>query len=50
MGFKKDKIGELLERNKNIRMVKEGLYEQLINKLISSKLKELDKNIFYVKE
>jgi superfamily II DNA or RNA helicase len=27
-----------------------GLYEQLINKLISSKLNDLDKNEFYVKE
>lgn len=28
----------------------QGLYEQLINKLISSKLNELDKNAFYIKE
>src|SRR5690606_28017373 len=28
----------------------EGLYEQLINKLIYSKIDELDKNHFYIKE
>ena len=28
----------------------EGLYEQLINKLIYSKLKTLDRSVFYVKE
>ena len=28
----------------------QGLYEQLINKLISSKLKNIDRTIFYVKE
>lgn len=31
-------------------MTQQGLYEQLINKLISSKLNDLDKNSFYVKE
>ena len=31
-------------------MTQTGLYEQLINKLISSKLKDLDKNLFYIKE
>ncbi|MCG3167896.1 MAG: UvrABC system protein B [Bacteroidia bacterium] len=31
-------------------MIQQGLYEQLINKLISSKLKSLDRNTFYVKE
>lgn len=31
-------------------MQQQGLYEQLINKLISSKLKEIDRNVFYVKE
>jgi len=31
-------------------MAQTGLYEQLINKLVSSKLKELDKNIFFIKE
>ena len=31
-------------------MTQQGLYEQLINKLVSSKLKELDRNIFYIKE
>lgn len=30
--------------------MKEGLYEQLISKLISSKLNDLDRNIFYIKE
>ena len=30
--------------------MKEGLYEQLINKLISSKLKDLEKDTFYIKE
>jgi len=28
----------------------EGLYEQLINKLIESKLKNIDKNVFYIQE
>ncbi|HLP38355.1 DUF3427 domain-containing protein [Lacibacter sp.] len=28
----------------------QGLYEQLINKLVFSKLKDLDKSIFYIKE
>lgn len=28
----------------------QGLYEQLINKLVSSKLKNLDRNTFYIKE
>lgn len=28
----------------------EGLYEQLINKLIDSKLKNIDRNVFYIKE
>ena len=28
----------------------QGLYEQLINKLISSKLKNMDRNTFYIKE
>ncbi len=28
----------------------EGLYEQLINKLIASKLENIDKNVFYIKE
>ncbi len=27
-----------------------GIYEQLINKLISSKLNDLDKDAFYIKE
>ena len=27
----------------------EGLYEQLINKLVASRLNELDKNHFYIK-
>src|SRR5688500_10941207 len=31
-------------------MTQEGLYEQLINKLISSKLKDLDRDTFYVQE
>jgi superfamily II DNA or RNA helicase len=31
-------------------MFKLGLYEQLINKLISAKLNDLDKNAFYIKE
>ena len=31
-------------------MVQEGLYEQLINKLIASKINDLDKNIFHIKE
>ena len=31
-------------------MAQQGLYEQLINKLVSSKLKELDRNVFYIKE
>ncbi len=31
-------------------MTQEGLYEQLINKLVSSKLKDLDRNTFYIKE
>ena len=31
-------------------MTQTGLYEQLINKLVSSKLNELDRNIFYIKE
>lgn len=31
-------------------MTQQGLYEQLINKLISSKLKDLDKNTFHIKE
>lgn len=31
-------------------MIQEGLYEQLINKLISSKLKNLDRNDFYISE
>jgi len=31
-------------------MMSQGLYEQLINKLISSKLNNLDKNTFYIKE
>ena len=31
-------------------MTQEGLYEQLINKLISSRLKDLDRNTFYIKE
>ena len=31
-------------------MAQQGLYEQLINKLILSKLKDLDKNFFYTKE
>ncbi|HWR32339.1 MAG TPA: hypothetical protein VN451_02340, partial [Chitinophagaceae bacterium] len=30
--------------------MKEGLYEQLINKLILSKLNELDRNKFHIKE
>ncbi len=30
--------------------MKEGLYEQLINKLVFSKLKDLDRNTFYIKE
>lgn len=31
-------------------MTHQGLYEQLINKMISSKLHDLDRNIFYIKE
>ncbi|MBP9550139.1 MAG: hypothetical protein KBE86_13365, partial [Chitinophagales bacterium] len=31
-------------------MIQQGLYEQLINKLISSKLNDLDRNAFYIKE
>ncbi len=31
-------------------MTQQGLYEQLINKLISSKLNDLDRNTFYIKE
>jgi superfamily II DNA or RNA helicase len=31
-------------------MTQQGLYEQLINKLISSKLNDLDRNAFYIKE
>ncbi|MBP6334418.1 MAG: DUF3427 domain-containing protein [Bacteroidia bacterium] len=31
-------------------MTQQGLYEQLINKLISAKLNELDRNKFYIKE
>lgn len=31
-------------------MSQEGLYEQLINKLVLSKLNDLDKNTFYIKE
>lgn len=31
-------------------MTQQGLYEQLINKLVSAKLKELDRNTFYIKE
>lgn len=31
-------------------MTQQGLYEQLINKLVSSKLKDLDRNTFYIKE
>jgi len=31
-------------------MKEQGLYEQLINKLISSKLNSLDRNTYYIKE
>ncbi|MBL7765857.1 MAG: hypothetical protein JNJ58_07185 [Chitinophagaceae bacterium] len=31
-------------------MVQQGLYEQLINKLVSTRLKNLDRNRFYIKE
>src|SRR5215213_2973002 len=31
-------------------MKQQGLYEQIINKLISTKLNSLDKNDFYIKE
>ncbi|MDZ4796434.1 MAG: DUF3427 domain-containing protein, partial [Bacteroidota bacterium] len=31
-------------------MTQQGLYEQLINKLISTKLNNLDRNSFYIKE
>lgn len=31
-------------------MIQQGIYEQLINKLISSRLNELDRNKFYIKE
>ncbi|GAX61993.1 type III restriction protein res subunit [Candidatus Scalindua japonica] len=31
-------------------MIQQGLYEQLINKLISSKLNDLDRNNFYINE
>ena len=31
-------------------MTQTGLYEQLINKLVSSKINELDRNIFFIKE
>jgi len=33
-----------------IIMIQTGLYEQLINKLVSSKLDQLDTNIFFIKE
>jgi superfamily II DNA or RNA helicase len=39
----------ILEYLKKQLMI-EGLYEQLINKLIASKLKNIDKNVFYIKE
>jgi HKD family nuclease len=31
-------------------MIQQGLYEQLVSKLISSKLNDLDRNAFYIKE
>ena len=31
-------------------MIQEGLYEQLINKLVSSKLNNLDRSLYYIKE
>ena len=31
-------------------MIQQGLYEQLINKLISSKLNDLDRDAFYISE
>ena len=31
-------------------MMQQGLYEQLVSKLISSKLNDLDRNAFYIKE
>ncbi|MBL0137198.1 MAG: DUF3427 domain-containing protein [Bacteroidetes bacterium] len=31
-------------------MIQQGLYEQLINKLVSSKLKNLERNTYYIKE
>ncbi len=30
--------------------MQQGLYEQLINKLVSNKLNELDRNTYYIKE
>ena len=32
-----------------MQIIKEGLYEQLINKLVATRLNELDKNHFYIK-
>ena len=31
-------------------MTQQGIYEQLINKLVSAKIKELDRNVFYIKK
>ncbi|MDR4506436.1 MAG: DUF3427 domain-containing protein [Candidatus Scalindua sp.] len=31
-------------------MIQQGLYEQLVSNLISSKLNDLDRNVFYIKE
>ena len=32
-----------------MQIIKEGLYEQIINKLVATRLNELDKNHFYIK-
>ena len=32
-----------------MQIITEGLYEQLINKLVATRLNELDKNHFYIK-
>ena len=31
-------------------MIQQGLYEQHVSKLISSKLNDLDRNVFYIKK
>lgn len=30
--------------------VEQGIYEQLINKLVASRINDLDKNTFYIKK